>query len=136
MLGKLFKGAIDLFGEKLAESLNEDPEEKRMKILEAAFGGIMYAGTLSFSEVRGWLNRNKSLLTKGSRAVIMKLDDEKFAELFGSKFDDIDLGGENYLASVIMDAASRIKASLLVKYESLDAQLESMLGDGTLVVEG
>lgn len=136
MLGKLFKGAIDLFGEKLAESLNEDPEEKRMKILEAAFGEIMYAGTLSFSEVRGWLNRNKSFLTKGSRAVIMKLDDEKFAELFGSKFDDIDLGGENYLASVIMDAASRIKASLLVKYESLDAQLDSMLGDGTLVVEG
>lgn len=136
MLGKIFKGLIDYVGEKSAELLTEDPEEKRMKILEAAFGEIMYAGTLSFSEVRGWLNRNKSFLRKGSRAVIMKLDDEKFAELFGSKFDDIDLGGENYLASVIMDSASRIKASLLVKYESLDVQLESMLGDGTLVVEG
>ena len=53
--------------------------------------------------------------TQGGKALIFKLDDEKFAEMFGDKFSDVDLGDDNYLVAVIMDAkSSKIKARLLV----------------------
>ena len=124
--------------ERAAGLLKEHPEEKRRLILETCFGESVYAGTFTYAELKGWLDRKKNLLVKGGKALIFKLDDEKFTEMFGDKFSDVELGDENYLAAVIMEAkTSRIRASMLVQYEELDEKLERVLGDeGSLVVEG
>ena len=133
------KGIADMCGyvlDKSAELLKEDPAERRAQLLEAAFGESVYVANLTFAEIRGWLNRKKSLLRNGGKAVIMKLDDEKFSEIFGDKLGDVDLGGEKYISCTIMDGASVIKASLLVKYDAIDAKLDGMISDEPLVVEG
>ena len=82
------KGLANMCGyvlDKSAELLKEDPAERRAQLLEAAFGESVYVANLTFAEIRGWLNRKKSLLRNGGKAVIMKLDDEKFSEIFGNK---------------------------------------------------
>ena len=133
------KGLANMCGyvlDKSAELLKEDPAERRAQLLEAAFGESVYVANLTFAEIRGWLNRKKSLLRNGGKAVIIKLDDEKFSEIFGDKLGDVDLGGEKYISCAVMDGASVIKASLLVKYDAIDAKLEGMISDEPLVVEG
>ena len=124
--------------DKASDLVKDNPEEKRRLILETCFGEIVNATNFTFEELNMWLGRQKSLLDKGGKALVFKLDDEKFAEMFGDKFGDVDLGDDNYLAAVIMEAkTSRIKASMLVQYEELDEKLERVLGDeGSLVVEG
>ncbi len=133
------KGLANMCGyvlDKSAELLKDDPAEKRTQILESVFGESTYVANLSFAEIRGWLNRKKSLLRNGGKAVIMKLDDEKFSEIFGDKLGDVGLGGEKYISCTIMDGASKISASLLVKYDAIDAKLAGMISDEPLVVEG
>lgn len=124
--------------DKYSDLVKNDPEKKRRLILETCFGGIVNATNFTFAELKMWLGRQKSLLDKGGKALVFKLDDEKFAEMFGDKFGDVDLGDDSYLAAVIMEAkTSRIKASMLVQYEELDEKLERVLGEeGSLVVEG
>ena len=123
---------------KSAELLKDNPEEKRRLILETCFGERVYTRNFTFAEIRNWLNQHKDLLTKGSRAMIFKLDDEKFDEMFGEKFSDVSLDDEQYIVAMIMTAKkSDIAASILVQYESLDPKFEAMLGsEGTLVIEG
>ncbi|MBQ9390545.1 MAG: hypothetical protein IJU07_10280 [Synergistaceae bacterium] len=124
--------------DKHYELVKDNPEEKRRLILEACFGEIVYARNFTFAELRVWLGRQKRLLDKGGKALVLKLDDEKFAEMFGDKLGDVELGDEQYLAAVVMEAkTSKTKASMLVQYEELDAALERVLGtEGSLVVEG
>ena len=78
------------------------------------------------------------MLAKGGKALVFKLDDENFAEMFGGKLGDVELGDEQYLAAVVMEAkTSKTKASMLVQYEELDEKLERVLvTEGSLVVEG
>lgn len=123
--------------DKYADLVKDNPEEKRRLILKACFGETVRAREFTFAELKGWLGRQKSLLDNGGKALIFKLDDEKFSEMFGEKFGDVELRDEQYLAAVVMEAkTNQIKASMLVQYEELDAALERVLGDeGSLVVE-
>lgn len=123
--------------DKYADLVKDNPEEKRRLILEACFGETVRAREFTFAELKGWLGRQKSLLDNGGKALVFKLDDEKFSEMFGEKFGDVELRDEQYLAAVVMEAkTNQIKASMLVQYEELDAALERVLGDeGSLVVE-
>lgn len=124
--------------DKYADLVKDNPEEKRRLIFEACFGETVRAREFTFAELKGWLGRQKSLLDNGGKALVFKLDDEKFSKMFGEKFGDVELRDEQYLAAVVMEAkTNQIKASMLVQYEELDAALERVLGDeGSLVVEG
>ena len=124
--------------DKAADLVKDNPEEKRRLILEACFGEIVYARNFTFAELKGWLGRQKNLLANGGQALVFKLDDENFAEMFDGKLGDVELGDEQYLAAVVMEAkTSKTKTSMLVQYEELDETLERVLGtEGSLVVEG
>ncbi len=121
--------------DKYADLVKDNPEEKRRLILEGGFGETVRAREFTFAELKGWLDRQKRLLDKGGKALVFKLDDEKFAEMLDDKFGDVELGDEQYLAAVVMKAkTNQVKASMLVQYEELDAALERVLGDeGSLV---
>lgn len=156
LLGSAFGAACGVALEKLvfprlwASSDNQSGEEA----LKNCFGEPMVTTTLTLSEVRDWIQARKDLLVNGTKAVVAKVDEETMKSL-GERFDLRKIG--NYLILAIMKAPTKgttpqpgskegkrrfgddeMVASLLIKYEKLDQELESLLakGNGVLVVKG
>ena len=133
---KLANDALD----KAAELLKDHPEEKQRILLEACFGECVFAENFSFDEAIDWIENHDDLLSNGNKAMILKIDDKKFMSWFGKK-SKVALKGDKYLVITIMGDnidknLPKEKNNLLVKYETLDAELESVLAKGSFVVEG
>lgn len=133
---KLANDALD----KAAELLKDHPEEKQRILLEACFGECVFAENFSFKEAAGWIKKHGDLLREGNKAMILKIDDEEFTSLF-RKLSKVALMGDKYLVITIIgdnidENQPKEKTNLLVKYETLDAKLESVLAKEPFVVEG
>lgn len=109
--------------------------QNRTDALRVCFGDPMSATTLTFTEVKDWIQNRKDQLVGDAKAAIVRVDENTMKSL-GKDLDT--RGVENYLVLVIMTGDKQIADSLLVKYEKLDQDLENALakGNGILVVKG
>lgn len=108
----------------------------KTKILEECFGEPMCTNTFTIDEAKEWITVRKEHLENGAKAVIMKINDNTLKSLG----KELNIGSEigNMMIVAIMNTqSSHIIDSVLIKYETLDQNLEKMLakGNGVLVVE-
>ena len=110
----------------------DDMDIDRSKILEQTFGEPMHTGTFTLSEATVWL---KSHIQDGCQGVILRADCASL-KTYAPKLD-LGRGLENYLVMAVVDkAANAMREHVLVKFETLDENLEEALGsEGTLVIE-
>ena len=115
--------------------MKADGIQNRTDALRACFGEPMSATTLTFAEVKDWIQARKDQLTNDAKAAVVNVDEHTMKSL-GKNLDM--RGIENYLVLVIMTGSKQITDSLLVKYEKLDQELKNALakGNGILVVKG
>lgn len=115
--------------------MKADGIQSRTDALRACFGEPMSATTLTFTEVKNWIQARKDQLVSDAKAAVVNVDENTMRSL-GKNLDT--RGVENYLVLVIMTENKEITDSLLVKYEKLDQELENALakGNGILVVKG
>lgn len=115
--------------------MKADGIQSRTDALRSCFGEPMSATTLTFGEVKDWIQARKDQLVGDTKAAVVKVDESTMKSL-GKELDT--RGIENYLVLVIMTGDKQIADSLLVKYEKLDQELENALskGKGILVVKG
>ena len=101
----------------------------------ACFGEPMSATKLTFQEVKEWIQARKDQLVDGAKAAVVKVNESTMKSI-GKDLDT--KGVENYIVLVVMTGDKQIADSLLIKYETLDRELEDALakGDGILVVKG
>lgn len=110
------------------------------KLLTAVFGKAMYSVTFSLKEARDWIKGRKDKLADGNKAVICKINIETLP-MFGLELKKINVTLDNVnflvIAIVSKDDSKDIIDALLVKYKTLNSQLEEALakGNGTLVIE-
>lgn len=102
------------------------------KILEQAFGEPMHTGKFTLSEATTWL---KSHFREGCEGIIFRSD----CAALKAYAPNIDLGkgSEHYLIMAMVDkSANTMQDHVLVKFETLDANLNEALGnEGMLVIE-
>ena len=128
---------VGLITDAVIRKMVDDKNERRENILRGCFGDPMYAVSFELREVRDWINLHRDMLREGCKAVIFKLNDKTMSMLVNEcniNFDKV-----KYIVTAIVGKnETDIRASLLVKYEKLDAKLEELLapGKGVVVVEG
>lgn len=115
--------------------MKADGIQSRTDALRSCFGEPMSTTTLTFSEVKEWIQARKDQLVDDAKAAVVKVDENTMKSL-GKDLDT--RGVENYIVLVVMTGDKQISDSLLVKYEKLDQELEGALakGNGILVVKG
>lgn len=108
---------------------------RRTEALRVCFGEPMSATKLTFQEVNEWILARKDQLIDGAKAAVVKVNESTMKSI-GKNLDT--RGVENYIVLVIMSGDKQIADSLLVKYETLEQELEAALakGNGVLVVKG
>lgn len=113
--------------------MQENGIRNRTDALRACFGEPMSATRFTFQEVKEWIEARKDQLDKDAKAAVVKVDEHTMKSL-GKDLDT--RGVENYIVLAIMTEDKKITDSLLVKYGTLDQELEDALakGDGVLVV--
>ena len=90
----------------------------------------------TIDEAKEWITVRKQYLENGAKAVIMKINDNTLKSL--GKELNIGFELENMMIVAIVNTqSSYIIDSVLIKYETLDQNLEKTLakGNGVLVVE-
>lgn len=140
MFGKLIAftvgaTALAAFLAWLLKNMSETSSEDK---LESCFGSHIYTDMFTYEQMRGWINARESLIKNNCKALVSKVNSTTMRELF-QVINAINNDLDNYLAIVIMNNGTHsIEDSVLIKYSSLDKQLEDVLskGDGTLVVGG
>lgn len=115
--------------------MQENGIRNRTDALQACFGEPMSATKLTFQEVKEWIHARKDQLVDGAKAAVVKVNESTMKSI-GKDLDT--KGVENYIVLVVMTGDKQIADSLLIKYETLDRELEDALakGDGILVVKG
>lgn len=115
--------------------MQESGIQSRTDALRVCFGEPMSATKLTFQEVKEWIHARKDQLIDGAKAAVVKVNESTMKSI-GKNLDT--RGVENYIVLVIMSGDKQIADSLLVKYETLDQELEDALakGNGILVVKG
>ncbi|MBO4897679.1 MAG: hypothetical protein J5590_05220 [Clostridia bacterium] len=121
---------------KIIEQSEKNKISERAKILEECFGEPMFTNTLSMTEVKDWIKAREEKIKSGSKAVVLKVS-EKTLHNIGKQLDIGDGVENNIVIAIINSETKKIDDSALIKYEKLDANLESSLskGNGVLVVE-
>lgn len=115
--------------------MQESGIQSRTDALRVCFGEPMSATKFTFQEVKEWIHARKDQLVDGAKAAVVKVNESTMKSI-GKNLDT--RGVENYIVLVIMTGDKQIEDSLLVKYETLDQELEDALakGNGILVVKG
>ena len=105
--------------------------------LESCFGEPLTADTFTLQEAKQWVKSRKDKIQNGCKAVIMKANTTTLKNL-GKQFE-IEVTEDNYLVIAVMDMiSSKMEDSVLIRYHTLDGELESAVekGDGVLVIGG
>ncbi len=121
---------------KIIIGVNNNKNKDKSKILEECFGKPMWATNFTIDEAKEWITVRKQHLENGAKAVIMKINDNTLKSL--GKELNIGFELENMMIVAIVNTqSSYIIDSVLIKYETLDQNLEKTLakGNGVLVVE-
>ena len=121
-----------VFLEKLLKSMKENRILKCSELLEKNFGEPMVTNKFTFAEVKEWIMARESKIKDGYKGTVMKVNKESFAKLGSNLVIDKNL--ENYLLLAIYKDGN-FDDTLLVKYGSLDSDLEANLKEGTMVIE-
>lgn len=105
--------------------------------LVECFGAPVDTEDFSLNEAKQWLNDRGGQLKSGSKAFIMKANQESLKSIGVN----LQIGNDpnNYIVIAITTADGKsMLDKVLIKYTRLDRKLESMLdnGNGMLVVEG
>ena len=111
-------------------------KEKAEDTLKRNFGAPSTVTTFTYDEAIDWIIKHDDLMHNGHEAAVFKVNNQTLSML-NKKFN-LDFGADKYLAVVIREKQTKnFKDSLLVKYDRLDARLESELaqGNGCLVIE-
>lgn len=121
-----------IFLEKLLKNIKENSILKCSKLLEKNFGTPMVTNIFTFEEAKEWIIARKSKIKDNYKGIIMKVNKESFAKLDSDLVIDKNL--ENYLLLAIYKDGN-FEDTLLVKYCSLNDELESNLKEGIMVIE-
>ena len=121
-----------VFLEKLLKSMKENRILKCSELLEKNFGEPMVTNKFTFAEAKEWIMARESKIKDGYKGIVMKVNKESFAKLGSDLVIDKNL--ENYLLLAIYKEGN-FDDTLLVKYGSLDRDLEANLKEGTMVIE-
>ena len=121
-----------VFLEKLLRSMKENRILKCSELLEKNFGEPMVTNKFTFAEAKEWIMARESKIKVGYKGIVMKVNKESFAKLGSDLVIDKNL--ENYLLLAIYKEGN-FDDTLLVKYGSLDRDLEANLKEGTMVIE-
>lgn len=115
--------------------MQESGIQSRTDALRACFGEPMSATRFTFQEVKDWINARKDQLSNGAKAAVVKVNENTMKSI-GKDLDT--RGMDNYIVLLVMTEDKQISESLLIKYETLDRELEDALakGNGILVVKG
>lgn len=129
--------AVGIIIAKIIMQMKENQKIERSKILENCFGAPMCTNQFSMNEVREWIKGREDKLKAGAKAVILKANKSTLQKIG----KDLDIGegiSNNIIIAIVNEATNDIEDSILVKYETLDDDLESALanGNGVLIVEG
>ena len=108
-------------------------DELEFLILKKLFGSPVYAVNFGLRDVREWITSRSSQLQNGSQAVVLKVN-SKALKMFvgelkrlGLNFDDYKRIGKFLVVVIYDDVRQDYTDSLLVKYQSLDKQLDNLL---------
>ena len=108
-------------------------DELEILILKKLFGSPVYAVNFGLRDVREWITPRSSQLQNGSQAVVLKVN-SKALKMFvgelkrlGLNFDDYKRIGKFLVVVIYDDVRQDYTDSLLVKYQSLDKQLNDLL---------
>ena len=121
-----------VFLEKLLKSMKENRILKCSELLEKNFGEPMVTNKFTFAEAKEWIMARESKIKDGYKGIVRKVNKEAFAKLGSDLVIDKNL--ENYLLLAIYKEGN-FDDTLLVKYGSLDRDLEANLKEGTMVIE-
>ncbi|MCM1228377.1 MAG: hypothetical protein NC320_13320 [Clostridium sp.] len=110
---------------------------KNENVLISAFGEPLYSEKFTLQQTKEWLKKREGLIKSGCKALVLKANEE----LLKSIGKNLDIGSDvdNFLVIAVINTVSKeIEDSVLVKYDSLEDDLENLLskGNGTLVVGG
>lgn len=109
-----------------------DPAEETLR---RNFGEVSTVTTFTFDEAMDWITQYDNLMQNDHKAAIFKVNNQTL-KMVNRKFN-INFGVKKYLVvAIIKKQDKNIRESLLVKYDKLDARLESELapGKGFLVI--
>lgn len=110
-------------------------KEKAEDTLKRIFGDPSTVTTFTFDEALDWITQHDDLMQKGHEAAIFKADNQNLSMV--NKKYHLDFGADKYLVVAIRKKQTKkFTDSLLVKYDRLDARLESELakGNGFMVI--
>ncbi len=99
------------------------------------FGEPSTVTTFTFDEAIDWITQHDDLMQNGHEAAVFKANNQTLS-MVNKKFD-IDFVADKYLVVAIRKKQTKkFTDSLLVKYDRLDARLESELakGNGFMVI--
>ncbi|MCM1251673.1 MAG: hypothetical protein NC321_02545 [Clostridium sp.] len=127
--------ALGIIMDRIIIAVMENQKLEKEKILEKCFGEPMYASSFSMSEVRDWIKSREALLQDGGKAIVLKANSETLKRI-GKNLDIGNNLKNNIVIAIVDEAGKNISASVLIKYETLDAKLDEALskGNGVLVV--
>lgn len=106
-------------------------------ILKRCFGDPVLSGQFSFQNAKEWFLHRKDKISSGHKGIILKATSENLKSL-GTECR-INFNADNYLILAIVNMQDHdITDSVLIKYNSIDDQLERNLesGNGVLVIGG
>lgn len=136
-LAGVFAGGavIGAAADRLAVIMKQNKLKKSEETLIRNFGEPSTVTTFTFDEAIDWITQHDELMQNGHEAAIFKVNNQTLS-MVNKKFN-IDFGVNKYLVIGIRKKQTKNFAdSVLVKYDRLDARLESELaqGNGFMVI--
>lgn len=107
------------------------------QILISCFGNPVLTDVFTYQQAKQWLLQRRNLIESGQKGIVLKASPEALKTL-GSQYD-LNLSADNYAVMAIVNMQTHeITESVLIKYNSLDDELEQKLsvGNGIMVIGG
>ena len=129
--------AIGVVADRLVDYVVAKQKVKFEEALIGCFGEPMSTNCFSLKDVNEWLQTRKEKIQNGAKGFVVKASSINLKKL-GIEIDSNGSVSNMLIVAIINVETNNIEESILIKYDSLDSELESILskGDGTLVIGG
>lgn len=129
--------AILAFLAWLIIKLKELYKLKNQNTLENCFGEPLYSDLFTLREAKQWIKEREDKIKNGNKAIVLKANQDTLKSL-GKDLVLESTDTDFLVIAIVNHDTKKIDDSVLIKYNSLDDELESFLakGNGVLVVGG
>lgn len=128
---------VGVIADRLIDYILTKNKVKFEEALVGCFGEPVVTNSFSLKDVNEWLKQRKEKIQNECKGFVVKATSINLKKL-GIQIESNGSINNMLIIAIINNENNNIEESILIKYDSLDADLENILakGDGTLVVGG